>query len=819
MEQAAVKDNVDTLLAEGDRLYVSEALADAVKAYESAVTINSESAEAQFKLGRGYASLTLSDKAEKCYRRALAIQPAHAEAANNLGVIAFDRREFAEAEQLYRRALAERLDYFEAHLNLGQVLVETERLIEASYHFGRACELAPESAFAAELLGKVSLLSGMISKAIHSLERAIAIDGQAANPWALLGVCRQRLGSYAEAEKAYRKSLKCSSTHNYAWHCFLLMTNYAYREKDEAFALHRAFGEAMGGDNSLLPFNNRPDPSRRLRIGFVSGDLRFHSVSYFIGSVLPEVSRNDFELWAYFNYSKSDSRTAEMQRSFYAWRDIWGRSDVEVAKQIREDGIDILFDLSGHTSHNRLAVFAQKPAPVQVSWVGYPNTSGLTQIDYRLTDALADPQGDSDEFYTEHLWRLPHGFLCYWPPTWAPRVAESPSRSLGYVTFGSFNNRQKIGVECVVLWAKLLQAVPDSRLLIKSVFGVDEQTSRDALVNQFVSLGISAERIRIESAKASQEEHLAMYSEIDIALDTYPYHGVTTTCEALWMGVPVVSRQGDRHVSRVGASILTNASLGDLVADSDEQFVEIASQLAADIDSLSVIRGALREVVKASRLTNGSAMANDISSAMRQMWEIYCTNVKTQTGENEAPGLDDGGRVNGDGIMRLVIGGNEPRDGWQYFSSESGDGIAFDGDLCDLGRFGTDTYSEVYCAHIVQRLAQADLQAYLKDLHRILRPGGKLYLAVPDLDALAWMFSSPLYAKTDKFQLMRLMFGRQDDQFDFNHIGLNADFLSDYLRSAGFARVEHVESFGLFEDVSTLQVNGTLVSLNLLAIK
>lgn len=285
------------------------------------------------------------------------------------------------------------------------------------------------------------------------------------------------------------------------------------------------------------------------------------------------------------------------------------------------------------------------------------------------------------------------------------------------------------------------------------------------------------------------------------------------------MGVPVVSRQGDRHVSRVGASLLANAGLGDLVADSDEQFVEIASQLAADTDSLSTIRGALREVVKASRLTDGSAMAGDLSSAMRQMWEIYCNNVDAKTSENEARCVDDGCRVTGNETMRLVIGGNEPHEGWQCFSSEPGEGITFDGDLGDLGRFGTDTYSEVYCTHIVQRLAQADLQAYLKDLHRILRPGGQLYLSVPDLDALAWMFSSPLYAKTDKFQLMRLMFGRQDDPLDFNHIGLNADFLSDFLRSAGFARVEHVESFGLFEDVSTLQVNGTLVSLNLIAIK
>lgn len=819
MEQAAAKNDVDALLAEGDRLYVSGALAEAVKAYESAVMINPESADAQFKLGRGYVALDLPEQAEKSYRSVLTIQPAHAEAANNLGVVAFDRRAFAEAEQFFRKALAERVDYFEAHLNLGQVLVEAERFVEARYHLGRACALAPQSSFAAELLGKVLLLSGVISKAVESLERAISIDGQLPNPWALLGVCRLRQGDFAGAEKAYKESLRRSPTHFYAWQSYLLMTNYACRDKNEIYALHRAFGEAMAGEKSWLPFSNRPDPGRRLRVGFVSADFRFHSVSYFIGSVLPEVSRSDFELWAYYNYSKSDLRTAEMKRSFYAWRDIHGRSDAEVARQIRDDGIDILFDLSGHTSHTRLAVFAQKPAPVQVSWIGYPNTTGLTQIDYRLTDALVDPQGDADAFHTEQLWRLPHGFLCYWPPSWAPRVAPLPFRTLGYITFGSFNNRQKIGVECVALWAKVLLAVPDSRLLIKSVFGVDERASRDALVNQFVSLGIAAERIRIESAKASQEEHLEMYSEIDIALDTFPYHGVTTTCEALWMGVPVVSRQGDRHVSRVGASLLTNAGLADLIADGDEQFVEIASQLSVDLDSLSAIRGALREVVKTSRLTNGASMADDLSSAMRRMWDIYCEQAKAQQGENEDTGFDDDERVTDGETTRLIIGGGEPRDGWQCFSSEPGDGIAFDGDLGDLGRFATDTYSEVYCTHIAQRLAQADLQAYLKDLHRILRPGGKLYLSVPDLDALAWMFSSPLYAKTDKFQLMRLMFGRQDDALDFNHVGLNADFLSDFLRIAGFSRIEHVESFGLFEDVSTLQVNGTLVSLNLIAIK
>lgn len=817
MNRGSVNNDVDALLVEGDRLHASAAFSEALNAYETAAMLAPESAEAHFKLGRAQAGLGRVDEAEQSYRRALVIQPAHAEAANNLGAILFDRREFAEAERCYRSALAERVDYFEPHFNLGWLLIDTERFVEARYYFNRACELAPASSSAAEQLGKVLLLLGLIGEAIRSLERAISINGRSEIAWALLGVCRQRVGDYAGAESAYRQALACSSTHFPAWHCFLLMTNYTCRDRGEVFALHRSFGEAMAAGKSVQSYANRIDPGRRLRIGFVSGDLRIHSVSYFVGSVLPDIDRNQFELWAYYHYPKADLRTAELKPQFYAWRDIYNRSDAEVARQIRDDKIDILIDLSGHTSHNRLAVFAEKPAPVQVSWVGYPNTSGLPQIDYRLTDAYADPEGEADNYYTERLWRLPHGFLCYSPPASAPRVAESPCCSRGYVTFGSFNNRQKIGPECVALWSAVLRAIPDSRLLIKSVFGVDELDARDALIASFVSFGIAAERIRVECAKATLEEHLALYGEIDVALDTFPYHGVTTTCEALWMGVPVVSRQGDRHVSRVGASILSNAGLADLVADSDEQFVEIAGALAEDFDSLNQIRGALREVVRSSRLTDGSALAGDLSSALRRMWEIYCEQGN-RASDAAIPQIEDAGLASTEGD-RLLIGCSEPRDGWQCFAAEPGEGIAFDGDLGNLSRFGTDTYSEVYCAHIVQRFAQADLLGYLKDLHRILRPGGKLYLSVPDLDALAWLFCSPLFAKTDKFEFMRLMFGRQDDAQDFNHVGLNAEIVLDFLRTAGFARIGHVESFGMFADASEHRVNGTLVSLNIVALK
>ena len=814
MQQYSVKGEIAAALAGGKELLDSGDVEAARRHFVEATEAHPEDAELQYRLGEVLERLQLRPEAEACHRKALSLKSDHAGAANNLGLLLAVRAEYKEAETLYRQALSREIDYFDPHVNLGHLLVETNRFPEAEYYYRRAVSLKPDSAVANDRLSQVIRRQGRNLEARGWAERATELDPNNPSAWTSLALTFLHVGDLAGAERAYRSAIACSPKHNAAWQGLLLLSNYRLGEPQEVFELHGRFADTLAGREIAATYLNTPEPGRRLRVGFVSGDLRRHSVSYFVEGVLNCLDRKQFELWAYFNFPTSDPRTEDFKSLFYGWREIFGSSDGEVASRIRDDRIDILVDLSGHTGHNRLAVFAAKPAPIQVTWVGYPNTTGLPQIDYRLTDDIVDPVGAADDYHTEKLWRLPASFLCYTPPAAAPAVAPAPCLSRGFITFGSFNSRIKIGDPCLALWAKVLAALPESRLVLKSVFGFDEEAARTEFLEQFARQGIAPERLSILPTKGPVDEHLALYGEVDIALDTFPYHGTTTTCEALWMGVPVVTRVGDRHASRVGASIMSNAGLHDLIAHGDDEFVEIACQLAADFETLATIRGALRGVLQNSRLLNQEAMAQDVSVALRGMWETYCQS----RGGKDLPAAETRDEDLATG-QRLIIGADLPQEGWQLYAAEAGEGIDFDGDLRNLKRFGDDAYDEVYCSHILQHVPQAEIPAYVKSLRRILRPGGRLYLAVPDLDALSWLLCSPLLGKAEKFQAMRVLFGQQADLLDFNMVGINRDFLLDYLRDAGFTSIEQVDSFGLFDDASESLVESIPVSLNVVATK
>lgn len=812
--QNSVKGDIAAVLAAGKELLDSGNLEAVRQYFIAAVEAHPEDAELQYRLGEALEQLNQRHEAEECYRKALVLRPGYALAANNLGQLLAARAAYKESESLYRQALSQEIDYFDPHINLGHLLVETNRFLEAEYYYRRAVSLQPDSAIANDRLSQVIRRQGRNLEARDWAMRATELDPNNPSAWTSLALTYLHVGDLKGAEDAYKSAIACSPIYKAAWQGLLLLSNYRAGEQSEVFQLHRRFADTLLSSVSGTAYPNPPEPGRRLRVGFVSGDLRRHSVSYFVEGVLNCLDRKQFQLWAYFNFPAPDQRTEELQSLFYGWRNIFGFSDEEVVSHIRDDRIDILIDLSGHTSHNRLAVFAAKPAPVQVTWVGYPNTTGLPQIDYRLTDGIVDPIGAADDCYAEKLWRLPASFLCYTPPAAAPAVTSAPCISRGYITFGSFNSRIKIGDACLKLWAKVLVALPDARLILKSVFGFDEEVAREELREQFVRLGIASERLSILPAKGAVDEHLALYGEVDIALDTFPYHGTTTTCEALWMGVPVVTRVGDRHASRVGASIMSNSGLHDLIAHSDDEFVDIACQLASDFETLATIRSALRGVVLSSRLLDKHAMARDVSVALHGMWDAYC---QQQAGK-DLPVAELVGDALAS-VQRLIIGGDSPQEGWQVYAAEPGEGIEFDGDLRNLQRFGDDDYAEIYCCHILQHVPQADIPAYVKSLHRILCPGGRLYLAVPDLDALSWLLCSPLLGKADKFHVMRVLFGKQADLLDFNMVGINREFLLDYLRDAGFSTIEQVGSFGLFDDASEHRVESIPVSLNVVAYK
>ena len=301
-------------------------------------------------------------------------------------------------------------------------------------------------------------------------------------------------------------------------------------------------------------------------------------------------------------------------------------SDEEAAELIREDEIDILIDLAGHTAGNRMLLFARKPAPVQVSWIGYPTTTGLSAMDYKIVDSYTDPPGMTEQYYTERLLRLPESFLCYKPEREGPEVSPVPSLTSGHITFGSFNNFAKMSPEVVEAWANIMKAVPDSRLLLKSHCFSDAGTRRYAS-ELFVRHGIEKERVELLLYEPSVHTHLSFYSRVDIGLDTFPYNGTTTTCEALWMGVPVVTLSGGTHASRVGKSLLSNIGLGELVALTEKEYMEAAIELANDTKRLQGLRKSLRDMMAHSPLTNAKQFTADLESCYRIMWGKCCGSV------------------------------------------------------------------------------------------------------------------------------------------------------------------------------------------------
>lgn len=812
------KINTDLLNAieRADVLRESGQMDDALRAYQAVVEDFQDAPQAHYKQGAMHGRLEQTELAEACYLKALALAPRHPEANNNLGLIHMQRGDLNAAEVCYRTALAERPDFLNAHLNLGGVLHDATRLLEAEYCARRAIAISPDSSMAYARLGQAVRALGRITESTAHFRRAVELDPESALALTELGYCYWNLGRHQDAERELNAAIALSPDSLPAWGNRLLASNYTLGDRREIFAQHAAFGAMIRDQCGPLAAHRqsgRPDPDRRLRIGFMSGDFRRHSVAYFLKGALGQLNRNQFQLFAYYNFRTEDEVTQELKPLFHVWRGIYGVPDQAAADLIVADRIDILIDLSGSTGGCRPLVLGRKPAPVQVSWLGYPNTTGLDCIDYRLTDSWGDPETESGEFFSETLWRLPRPFLCYTAPPSAPEIQPPPCLSKAVVTFGSFNSRAKLSEECIAMWTRVLEAVPNSRLVLKSVFGTGDEPARDSLRQVFVDRGVDAERIDILLRRGSVADHLAAYNEIDIALDTFPYHGTTTSCEALWMGVPVVTLAGDRHAARVGVSLLSSIGLEAFVADNVDEYVEIAVALAENPQSLSGLRQTMRERVCSSPLMDQRGMGADLGAALRGMWHRHCEKFPA-----DAP-IEARSAAEADELLKLHVGGRIAREGWKILDAEARPEVDFFGSIQDLSSFADESCSDVYCSHVLEHVGQTEMLETLNGIHRILAPGGRLYLSVPDLDVLVWLFSKPDASKAEKFYVMRMMFGGQMDEYDFHRIGLNYDFLTDYLLDVGFSSIEHVESLGMFADTSETKMLGHMVSLNLIATK
>ena len=345
-------------------------------------------------------------------------------------------------------------------------------------------------------------------------------------------------------------------------------------------------------------------------------------MAFFLEPILSTHDRVEFESVCYSDVKQPDAVTGRLRALAGEWRDIRGRSDDQVAELVRRDRIDILVDLAGHTAGNRLLVFARKPAPVQVTYLGYPNTTGLTSIDYRITDECADPTGAADRLHTEKLVRLKNGFLCYLPPEESPEVSPTPVLRNGTVTFGSFNQLPKLSNEVVRIWAATLSRVPGSRLLLKA-HGFSNEETRSRFRERFAEHGITPDRLELRCDVPSTRSHLELYGEVDVALDPFPYNGTTTTCEALWMGVPVIAWAGPTHRARVGVSLLTGLGLAEWIAESRERYVELAVELAGDPARLDRIRHGLRDRMRQAPLMDGAGFTRGLEQAYREMWRSW----------------------------------------------------------------------------------------------------------------------------------------------------------------------------------------------------
>lgn len=483
-----------------------------------------------------------------------------------------------------------------AWLNLGVALLELSRLEEATLAFEEAVRLEPRRAEALNILGHTWLERGEQARAAQLFERAVKLQPRYAAAWDNLGRVRKAQGRAADALSLHRRALAAGADAATGSNLLYTLNLVPDLSPADIFAEHERWGAAQPGPpEPFRPFAEH----RRLRVGYVSPDFCHHAVAHFIEPILAHHDRDRCEVFGYSDVRRPDAVTARLRGLVEHWRDLSPLKDDAAWAAIRRDEIDVLFDLAGHTGRNRLGVFARRAAPIQASWIGYPNTTGLRAMDYRLTDAVADPPGLTEAWHTERLVRLPGPFCCYRPPQEAPAVAPPPAARPG-VTFGCFNHLAKLNPRVIGAWARLLERVPDATLLLKTR-GIDEPTRRSLLAG-FAEQGADPLRVEVISDSLSVRDHLALYGRVDLALDVFPYNGTTTTCEALWMGVPVVTLAGQTHVSRTGASLLTHAGLPEMVASSSDEYVHLAAGLAADRPRLASLRTSLRERVQASPL-------------------------------------------------------------------------------------------------------------------------------------------------------------------------------------------------------------------------
>jgi predicted O-linked N-acetylglucosamine transferase (SPINDLY family) len=557
-------------------------------------------------------------------RRLLQRQPSNLQAGAALGQLLLQSGQFDQAIFQFQRCVQSAPKVPAHHNNLGMALWQAGRYRQAVPAFRESVRLDP-----AYTIGHIGLAMALISVsdfdgAAAAARTAIAQRPDVGEAYYNLGLALLEAGRIDDAVAALRQGVPRSPQNATLHSTLLIALNYRDYPADEVLREHREFARLHPPAAGLAPAATGPDPARRLRIGYLSRDLRNHSVGYFALAMVEHHDRANTEVFCYSGSAKDDAVTDRFKKAGDHWIDAARLDDAAIDRRIRADRIDILVELAGHSAGNRLPALAGKPAPIIITALGYPNTTGMPAVDYRLVDSLTDPPG-AEAHATEALARLDPCFLCYAPPLAAPEQVAAPpgTAGAGPITFGSFNAIQKVSPEVVRAWAAILRRVPDSRLILKAG-AFDHEPTRQRYLADFAAAGAPPDRLDFLRPTQSQAEHLALYARINIALDTFPYNGTTTTCESLWMGVPVVTLAGSRHAGRVGVSLLSAVGLPDLIASTAGHYTDLAAALAADPPRLAELRRTLRARMKASPLCDAPAYAAHLDALYRDLWRRWC---------------------------------------------------------------------------------------------------------------------------------------------------------------------------------------------------
>jgi protein O-GlcNAc transferase len=597
-------------------------LDQAVAAYRQAIDLKPDYAEVYNNLGTALADNGQPEEAAVALRQAIALNPKDAQAFYNIGVVLGKQGQLEQAIIAFRQAIAVKPNFPAALCNLGIALEDSGLLNEAIATDRQAIALKPDYADAYNNLSTALRSIGQPDESIAAARQAIALDSSYAEAHNNLGNVLMDVGQLDQANAAYRQAIA-------------LQPNYAEAHSNLLYALHfhpgydartlaeehRQWNSQHAGPlkQSLQNHSNDRNPDRRLRIGYLSPDFREHPVGRFMLPLLAHHDKAQVEVFAYSQTFVADAITQRLRSYIDCWRSITGVSDAQAADLIRCDQIDILVDLTMHTARNRLLVFARKPAPVQGTYLAYCSSTGLETIDYRLSDPYLDPHGMDESIYSEQTIRLPQTYWCYEPIVTRCEINPLPALERGFITFANLNSFCKASEPAVSAWTRILRAVPNSQLLLLA----QEGGHRQKLQSRFEREGINSNRVRFVG-RMPTDKYFGLYSQIDISLDPFPYGGGTTTCDALWMGTPVISLAGKTAVGRGGRSILSNIGLPELVAHSQDQYEQLAIELGLDLPRLSSLRSTLRQRMEQSPLMDSPRFACNVEAAYRQMWRTWC---------------------------------------------------------------------------------------------------------------------------------------------------------------------------------------------------